>query len=251
MKQLFCFILAGIMVISYAHAYKVGMCIVATGKYEQFVQPLIESADKYFCPAHQKTYFVLTDGKVPERYDVVRIEKKRLGWPYDALMRTVFLYQHRDILKDMDYIFEIDADMLFVDYVGDEILGDLVAVRHPGFVLSRIEDYEKNPFSAAYVPKGMGQYYFAAGFFGGAHDNFIILLEQMSKTILADKARNYIAVWHDESHLNRYFAYHPPTIILPCAYCYPEHIEGKNWYPQLVGKLLALDKNHAEFHTPL
>ncbi|HXW85872.1 MAG TPA: hypothetical protein VEK38_00870 [Candidatus Bathyarchaeia archaeon] len=232
-------------------AYKIGLCIVATGKYIQFVRPLVESADNYFCPGHEKTYFVLTDGEVHEHSHIVRIEQKRLGWPNDALMRPVLWYGHHGALRHMDYLFNIDADMLFIDYVGDEVLGDLVGVRHPGFVLSRKEDYEKNPFSAAYVPEDIGQYYFAAGFFGGAHDAFIALLEGVSKTILADKAHNYTAIWHDESHVNRYFAFHPPTVVLPCSYCYPENAEGKFWFPQIAGKLLALDKDHAVFQTPL
>ena len=62
---------------------KVGLLIVATGKYVQFVPPLVDSADKYFCPNHEVTYFVFTDGSLPDRDNLKVIYQKRLGWPHE------------------------------------------------------------------------------------------------------------------------------------------------------------------------
>jgi histo-blood group ABO system transferase len=223
------------------HAARVGILIVATGKYIQFVEPLIKSANEHLLHAHEKTYFVFTDGQPPQESNVVRIQQERLGWPYDTLMRCAMYASHADLYADMDYLFAMDADMLFVDTVGDEILGERVATQHPGFV-GRRGTYETDARSRAFVAHYEGSSYFAGGFHGASHDEFLKLINGMCSGILFDLENKYIAVWHDESHLNRYFIDNPPTVILTPSYCYPGN--KRIGYPK---KLVALDKNHAEF----
>jgi histo-blood group ABO system transferase len=221
-------------------AYKVGLCVVATGKYIQFVKPLIESAEKHFCTNHEVTYFIFTDGQPPELPKIVKIYQPRLGWPYDTMMRCAMYDEHKDVLQEMDYLFASDADMLFVNTVGDEILSDRVATQHPGFV-GRRGSYETRPQSRAYVAPHEGVHYFAGGFHGGSTPEFLKLIHTMHENIKADLSQGIIAVWHDESHLNRYFIINPPTCILSPSYCYPER-----WNLPYIKRLLALDKNHAQ-----
>jgi len=222
------------------HAYNVGLCVMATGRYDTYAQKMIDSARTYFCQGHNVTFFVFTDGCITKSEDVTKVHQDRLGWPYDTLQRFHVYYQNKDLFQNMDYLFAIDADMLFVAPVGDEILGDRVATQHPGFVGKR-GTYETNSLSRACIRTDEGQQYFAGGFYGGSREEFIHLLHVTKEQIDADLALGFIAIWHDESHLNRFFIDHPPTRILNPSYCYPE-----DWplpYPQ---KLLALNKNHAE-----
>ncbi|MCL5875979.1 MAG: hypothetical protein M1114_05910 [Candidatus Dependentiae bacterium] len=220
--------------------YNVGLCIVATGRYIQFVPQLIESGRKYFCPDQKVTYFIFTDGTLPAADDVVCLPHKRLGWPYDTMMRCAVYDHYSDIISKMDYIFATDADMLFVDTVGNEILGERVATQHPGFV-GRRGTYETRSESTAYVASYEGEYYFAGGFHGGSATEFLKLVRTMLSNIKTDLEHKFVAVWHDESHLNRYFIDNPPTIILSPSYCYPE-----SWHLPYHKRLLALDKNHTE-----
>jgi len=231
-------LLSCLLSLSPAHAAKVGLLVVATGKYIQFVEPLIASADRYFCNNHKVTYFVFTDGNVPQRSDVVKIEQERLGWPYDTMMRCGMYADQCQLLASMDYLFACDADMRFVDMVGDEILSARVATQHPGYVGHR-GTYETNTRSLACVKNNEGESYFAGGFYGGSTQEFLVMNAHMIANIKRDLKNNIIAVWHDESHLNRYFIDHKPTKILTPSYCYPE-----SWSIPYHKRLLALDKNH-------
>ncbi len=224
---------------------KVGLLIVATGKYDTFVDPLIDSARKYFCKDHEVTYYVFTEGTITPANDVVQIFQERLGWPLDTLFRNWIYNQNREKFSDEDYVFALDADMLFVDHVGSEILGKRVATQHPGFVGKR-GSYETDPRSLACIKNNEGSQYFAGGFFGGSQKEFRKIIAETSRRILQDLSKGIIAVWHDESHWNRYCIDFPPTVILNPSYCYPE-----SWKLNYPKKLLALDKNHAEFQTKL
>ena len=226
----------------------VGLVIVATGKYTQWIQPLIDSADQHFLADQKVTYFIFTDSEQyltgHSRFNSDRTVKilrhKRLGWPDDTMMRPKVYYDYRQELQDMDYIFATDADMLFVDAVGNEILGDRVATQHPGYV-GRRGTYETRRRSTAYVAPSEGAYYFAGGFNGGTTQEYLKLCKTVTDNIATDRINNLIAIWHDESHINRYFIDNPPTIILSPSYCYPE-----SWHLPYKKRLLALDKNHAE-----
>lgn len=237
----------------------IGLCIVATGRYIQFVKPLLDSAEQYFCPMHKRTYFIFTDSEEAGlqslrnssyKDNIVITYQKRLGWPYDTLMRFSIYNQHKNLFAQTDYMFATDADMLFVGTEGNEILHNRVATNHPGFeknipLWGSEPPYDRNEKSTAYIPYDMGTYYFAGGFYGGSTAEFIKMAESITNNIITDlEQHNYIAAWHDESHLNRYFIDNPPSVILDRSYCYPENGEQKG-YPQCSAKLLALDKDHA------
>lgn len=218
----------------------IGLLVMATGKYIQFVPPLLKSAEEHFCKGHQVTYFVFTDGTLPPSQNIVTIFQHRLGWPFDTMMRFEVYAKHRSLLESQDYLFACDADMLFVDTVGDEILSERVATQHPGFVNKR-GSYETRPISTACVYDNEGEYYFAGGFYGGSAKAVLEMAETNVAHINEDFSRGIIAVWHDESHLNRFFIDHTPTLILSPSYCYPE-----SWKLPYQKRLLALDKNHNE-----
>jgi histo-blood group ABO system transferase len=238
MKKIICFCLSLLALNASEKKLEIGLCVMATGRYNTYAERFIESCRQYFFKDHNVTYFVFADGEIQEADDVVKVYQKRLGWPYDTMMRFHTYEQHKELYEKLDYLFASDADMLFVAPVGEEMLGDLVGTQHPGFVSQR-GSYETNPKSTACVRKNEGKIYFAGGFYGGKKESVIKLRQQTIRNVDRDLKRNFIAVWHDESHLNRYFIDHPPSVVLSPAYCYPE-----SWNIPYPKKLLALDKNH-------
>lgn len=223
----------------------VGMLVIATNKYIRFAQQLHDSARKHFLPGHELTMFVFTNmPDVPA--GTVRMQHEHAPWPSPTLMRYHVFTKHAETLSKMDYLYYSDVDMRFVDKVGDEVLGELVATIHPGFWNKPREQfsYETRPESKAYIPPGQGEYYFAGGFNGGRSNRFLAMAKEISGWVDEDAKKGMVAVWHDESYLERYMVDHPPTIRLSPSYCFPEA-----WDLPFPKKLLALDKNHAEMRS--
>ena len=201
---------------------RIGFLVVATGKYIRYIDPLFKSAEQYFLPGHERTFFVFTDhvDEAPKGPNIVAVYQKRLGWPYDTMMRCKIYVDHKELYEGIDYLFACDADTLCVDVVGDEILGDLVATRHPCFLFGRRGEYETNQDGLAYVPPHEGEFYFAGGFYGGKTSEFIAMNQTMYERAATDLEHGIMPRWHDESHLNRYFIDHKPTLILSPEYCW-------------------------------
>jgi len=225
---------------------KIGLLVIATGKYISFVGPLWESAKKFFMTdtPHKVTMFVFTD--MPEvPIETIRIEQEALKWPGPTLMRYHIFSKHEKLLEQQDYLYYSDADMRFEGKVGEEILGELVATKHPGFwnqpysVFS--QSYEKRTNSQAYMPPGYGKEYYAGGFNGGRAKRFLQMSKEIKGWIDIDLKNGIIACWHDESHLNKYMTGNGPSIVLSPSYCYQE---GTNL--PFEKKLVALNKNHEE-----
>ncbi len=114
---------------------KIGLLIIATNKYIQFLDKLINSADKYFLTNYDVTYFVFTnkDIDIKSKRNIVKTEVEHKEWPWMTLGRYKIFTENSNILSNMDYLYYCDVDMLFVNNIGDEILSERVATQHPGY----------------------------------------------------------------------------------------------------------------------
>ena len=227
---------------------KIGLLVIATNKYIHFLNNLLYTADLYFCKDSDVTFFIFTNKKIEINnnisHKIINVEHK--PWPWMTLGRYKIFTDAADQLSSMDYLFYCDADMKFVSKVGLEILGDRVATQHPGYVNTRGTP-ETNPKSLAYIRNDEHMIYFAGGFNGGTATEFLKMSKTLSNNIEIDFNNNIIAIWHDESHINRYFIDNPPTKILDFSYCYPE--SWLNLYPQHTQKIIALNKDHASIRS--
>lgn len=220
---------------------KIGLLIIATNKYVTFLENLIASADKHFLPNKDVTYFIFTnrdDITINTNRKIVKINVEHKPWPYMTLLRYEIFHTNKENLETMDYLYYCDADMLFVGEFGEEILGDRVATQHPGYYGSRGTP-EYRPISLAYVAPNEDMQYFAGGFNGGSSFEFLKMSEHISNNIKKDLENGVIAIWHDESHMNRYFINNKPSVILSPSYCY-----GELMNIPFEKKLLSLDKDN-------
>lgn len=220
---------------------KIGLLLIATNKYVEFLDVLISTADKYFLKDQEVTYFIFTNEKITVNTDrkVIIIETQHKKWPWMTLGRYEIFQNSSDILSEMDYLYYSDVDMKFVSDVGDEILGDLVGTIHPGYWDKGEGTPERNSKSLAFIPEGSKNKYYAGGFNGGSYKKFMKMCFRLDQNIETDFKNNIIAIWHDESHLNRYLFDNTPSISLDPSYCYPE---GKDI--PFKPKLIAINKDH-------
>lgn len=237
--------------------YKVALVSICLNQpYHSYLSPMVESAKKYLLKGHQVDFFSWTDmpqEQAPEGVTV--IPQQPAEWPLPTLHRFHLFLREEERLKDYDYVLYVDADMLFVSPVGDEILGDLVAAQHPMYATKRglIPPYEPNPESSAFIPrpgrviekngkKMFEPLYFAGGFQGGRSDKFIEAMKEMKSMIDKDFSSNYIPIWNDETIWNAYLFKNPPSVVLSPSYVYPDSliksyyipIWGKNYVPKII-----------------
>jgi len=226
---------------------KVGLLVIATGKYDQFIPMLYKSMKKYFLINHDVTMFVFTDQEIPNKDGLVSFPHTHESWPNPTLKRYHVFDKYKEELLKMDYLYYCDADMRFVSEVGDEVLpnseSNLIATEHPGFYGGRRGTYETRLESTAYVSDNEGECYFAGGFNGGTTEAFLKMSAVIKERVDKDLEKGIIAIWHDESQMNRYLIDNKPSVLDP-SYCYPE-----SWDLPFEKKLLALDKNHSEIRS--
>ncbi len=236
---------------NYTPKNKVGLLLIATGKYDIFLQDVITSADKNFLTNDSVTYYVLSDKntEIKSNRKIVNINIEHKPFPFATADRFKHFTNNADTFVNEDYLYYSDVDVLFVDKIDKEILGDLVGVRHCGFINS-IGTYETNPLSTAYIDPSKYKHYYGGGFNGGKRENYLEMAKWCYEAFEKDLANGIMPVWQDESLLNKYFSDHEPTVILSPAYHYPQGDISrfkKMWLPyDWEPKILLLDKDHAK-----
>jgi histo-blood group ABO system transferase len=239
------------------------ICIlnIATNKYINFVEQLLDSVEENFLNGHEISALVFTNHEIEEVSENVKITQiEHEPWPIPTLKRYHYFLKEKEYISQFDYCFYMDVDMRIVDKVGDEILGDLVATQHPGMYFKSPDEctYERREKSTAYVSYGEGKMYYAGGFNGGKPEFFLKMSESIVTNVEKDFENDLIAVWHDESHMNRYLIDNPPTLELTPSYCYPEGAtkDGSpskyyplGWKVPFDPKIMALQKSHSEIRN--
>ncbi len=192
-----------------------------------------------------------------EKLGIKIISTQPFDWPLPTLYRYHLFLKEEELLNEYDCAYYCDADMEFVSRVGDEVLPvkGLVGAQHPMYAIKRglIPPYEPNIESAAYIErpgrvveeggkKKFEPLYFAGGFQGGNTQEFIKAMKVMKERIDSDFSKNYIAIWNDETHWNKYLHEVSPEVVLNPSYVYPDSLNrayyiplwGKNYTPKII-----------------
>ena len=230
------------------HNNTIGFLIVATGKYDIFLKPLIESIEKFVLPNNEKKYYIFSDKNIEldyPNYEVFNIEHK--PFPYPTLYRFHFFDRYFDKIKS-DQIVYIDADTLITDNIGTEIINPITVTQHCGFV-KRYGSFESRSNSKCYVPVTEAKNYFGGGFYSFERSEFYRMMHHCKNIIDSDVNMGITPVWHDESAINHYMIENIPSRVLSPSYHYPENNEKiySTWNGNIFPcKILLLNKNHEE-----
>lgn len=225
---------------------RIAILYICTGKYSVFFDVFYKTSEKYFLSGVEKTYFVFSDNQELAMYDKVSFHFKECeGFPKDSLFRFRTFLTVEQELQNYDYVFFFNSNMKFVEEVDAEILpteqdGWLCCLDaeyekyypHPCFF-----PYERNKKSLAYVPRGLSKYrYYHAGVNGGRVKEYMEFSRTLMKNIEDDYNRGIVAVYHDESHVNKFFSEHS------CKSLYSEYGAAEGTSLEKDAKLIITDK---------
>lgn len=225
---------------------KAAIIFLGTGNYIELFERYSESVFRYFLPQYEKTIYCFTDLEHESRSNIKYVKIDHLTPPLVTLKRYETMLKIEHELVDFDYIFYIDADMVVVDFVTttDFETFKYFGVQHPGFI-GQMGTYETREMSTACVTERDDRsIYYQGCLWGGKANSVIELCKVLSKNIELDMTHGIIAVWQDESHLNRFFIDNKNDVYLfSSSYAYPER-----WNLNMEKKIIHLDKStHPSF----
>ena len=255
----------------------VGILTVATNKYVEYWEELATSLDECCPPDGPKVKMhVFTDqveraelhARSLQHVSVETYEIESYKWPEATLFRyRIFEKYLPDIHEEL--LMHLDADMKiekwFVGDIPSHLNQGIGLVSHPGYyrpkswskasfylknirkiwadsrmrlVEGGIGSWDKNRDSLAFVSRRKRDSYVCGGTWMGSRKSIIKLVSELSQKVEEDQARDVIALWHDESHLNRWSAQNNFTLLNP-EFCYDGSYPGLG---SLTPLIRAIDK---------
>jgi hypothetical protein len=230
----------------------VAIIFIGTNKYLNFFPKYYETCEELLFPGVKKQYYVFTDGgivgdEIPDHITAIKIPHKE--WPSITLERFHTILLAEELIQEHDWLLFLDADMR-VDAVvnSEEVLNDekdFIAVHHPCHYNTGTGDFERRPESEACITGNPLQYYQGC-LWGGKMEAVIPMMKLLKERVDKDYSNDIIAVWHDESHLNRFFIENQDRVhALPPDYAYPECFPN---YPY-ERKIVHLAKDNSSYQV--
>lgn len=234
----------------------VAILYIATGRYTVFWDYFYQSAEKFLLPDCDKHYILFTDSdslidSLKTKSDQVTVfKKKAMEWPFSTLMRFKFFLDAENTIKHHDFVFFFNANTEFLSIITKQDLLPLkpqenltLCLQPHMFHRSRKKyTYDRNPKSTAYIAYNEGEYYFTGALNGGTSEAYLELCHTLFNNTQSDLNNDVIALWHDESHLNKFALGRNDIKILP-----PYFTRGEREYWKKTSKLMFSDKSHYRF----
>ena len=238
---------------------KVAITFIGTNKYLDFLPKYYENIEKYFLPNTEKTIFAFTDGELNDTPDNLKVyHQEHLEWPFITLKRFEIINKAREEIEKHDWLVFIDGDALPVTTITEEEFftdKPLFGVHHPCHFLGMEPHtqapgaYDQNQDSEAYVDtsKGLPEVYYQGCFWGGKVPNVCAMIDELEARVNRDLEKNVVALWHDESQINKYFLERLDMVhTYGPEYAFPEVFKD---YCQFSPKIVHLAKDNSSYQT--
>jgi hypothetical protein len=238
---------------------KVAIAFIGTGKYLNFLPKYYENIQKHFLPNSEKTFLVFTDGQLEELpSNIIPYYQEHLEWPFITLKRFEIINRARDIIEKNDWFVFIDADALVIDDISeDEFFTEkpFFGVHHPCHFMKMNPHtqppgaFDTNERSEAYVntTEEFPDIYYQGCLWGGRVPEVCKMIDTLEERTNKDLKNNIVALWHDESHINKFFIENKKSVhCLGPEYAYPEIFSS---YCNFEPKIVHLAKDNSKYQV--
>jgi hypothetical protein len=197
---------------------KIGIVILATNAYFVLgIRFIKQFMHHYKGESEIKFYFFSDEDPNPYLPDNINVEyhyNKHTSWLDGTNSKFTNILSLEN--SDSDYLIYFDADTsVSRDFNTDWFIGDTVGLEHFGNNgwMKDLKGYDRNPQSKAYVPLDttLFQMYYHGCLFGGTKNKIIEVCKVLRENQLEDKKIPYEPGVNDESYINQYYHYNPPT----------------------------------------
>ncbi len=219
---------------------KVAITFIGTNKYLDFLPKYYESIKENFLPNSEKVFLVFTDGDGDFPDDVKVYHQEHLEWPYITLKRFEIINKARADLDSMDWLVFLVDTITEEEFFSDK---PYFGVHHPCHALQMQPHteypgaFETNLNSRAGVTEEDDtSMYYQGCLWGGRVPEVLDMIEELDSRVEEDLSNDVIAVWHDESQLNKFYSEVKEDVhLLGPEYAYPEVFKDYcNFDPKIV-----------------
>jgi len=205
---------------------KIGIVILATNAYFILGIRFIKRFNHFYNGKKQVKFYFFSDEDpkeyIQENIDVSYHYDKHENWQDGTNSKFKNIVSIRDVIeKECEYVYYFDADTNINNEFNESwFLGNLVGGEHYGN-RSWLKDgagFDRNSKSKAYVPLNstLPYTYYYGAFFGGKTYEVMSFCNTLIDYQIEDKKIGYEPGVNDESYINKYFHFNPPSYTVPC-----------------------------------
>ena len=244
---------------------KVAIIFIGTNKYLNFLPTYYQGIMDKFLPNSQKIICTFTDGHLDAHAprEIKVYKQEHLAWPNITLKRFEIIKKARNFIETCDWLVFLDADTRVVTPITEEELftdNPYFGVHHPCHAMKMwphfredidpqhpgAYEYTDQPANgirsrASVTREEMPEIYIQGCLWGGKVPQVLDMIDELDSRVEEDLANDLIAVWHDESHLNKFYSENINDFhILGPEYAYPEVFDSEmthyncNWEKKIV-----------------
>lgn len=205
---------------------KIGIVILATNSYFVLGIRFIKKFMYHYSGESNIKFYFFSDedpsNYISDNIDITFINESHKDWVSATNSKFKNILNIKEQLRnEVDYVYYFDADTnISRQFTEEWFLGDLVGGEHYGnkSFLSNGQGFDRNPIGNSYVPmdSNLPYTYHYGAFFGGLTENTIDFCNILREYQIEDQAKGYEPPVNDESYINKYFHYNPPSYSVPC-----------------------------------
>jgi hypothetical protein len=200
----------------------IGIVILATNIYFALGIRFIKKFIHYYNGNSNITFYFFSDTNphhyLPDTIDIIYFNQIDTSWVEATNKKFTSILSIGNILKS-DYLFYFDADTdVNIEFDETWFLGETVGGQHFGDQswMKYQKAYDRNEKYNAYIPINteLPEMYYLGAFFGGRSEKCLKICKILRNWQLEDQNRGFEPAVNDESYLNKYFHYNPPSKVI-------------------------------------